>query len=246
MDDDAEDILALMDLMGLKDIHMVAQSIGGDVAFRVAASVQICSQNRHGGLVGSRRNSRRVRRSGPSAPGAARDFHVADVLTDTVNVMFGVTIQNDPARADIVALWTDRVDALPQNLRPAMLGVMTRKSALDLLPLIACPVLIFSGAEDHARPPEWGQEVADSLPNSELVVLDRVGHSPTLEVPEVVPRGSSTLFPILRNVPEPPTIGRESGAILWMSALMQLLPRRLARDAVLRSVLSSFALAHTV
>ena len=37
MDDDAEDILALIDLMGLKDINMLAQSMGGDVGVRVAA-----------------------------------------------------------------------------------------------------------------------------------------------------------------------------------------------------------------
>ena len=100
--------------------------------------------------------------------------------------MFGETIRNDPERADIVALWADRINALPRSLRPAMLGVMTRKSALDLLPQITCPVLIFSGTEDHARPPEWAKEVADALPDSELVVLERVGHSPTLEVPDIV------------------------------------------------------------
>jgi pimeloyl-ACP methyl ester carboxylesterase len=67
-----------------------------------------------------------------------------------------------------------------------MLGVMTREGAIDLLPSITCPVLIFSGVEDHARPPEWGKEVADALPDSELVVLEGVGHSPTLEVPNIV------------------------------------------------------------
>ena len=184
MDDDAEDILALIDLMGLKDIHMVAQSMGGDVGVRVAA--------RRPDLF------RRIAMAGSSARGETHDEYVewterasvhgfvADVLTDTVDVMFGVTIQNDPSRADIVALWTDRINALPRSLRPAMLGVMTRESALDLLPKIPCPVLIFSGTEDHARPPEWAQEVADALPDSELVVLEQVGHSPTLEVPDTV------------------------------------------------------------
>src|SRR5262245_25645595 len=182
MDDDAEDILALIDVLGLTDINMVAQSMGGDVGVRVAA--------RRPDLF------RKIAMAGSSARGetheeyvqwterAGVDGFVGDVLSETVDVMFGDTIQNDPTRADIVALWTDRINALPRRLRPAMLGVMTRKSALDLLPLIPCPALIFSGAEDHARPPEWGQEVVDGLPHGELVVLDRVGHSPTLEVPD--------------------------------------------------------------
>ena len=184
MDDDAEDILTLIDLMGLKNINMLVQSMGGDVGVRVAA--------RRPELF------RRIVMAGSSARGETHESYVAwterasvngfvgDVLDETLAVMFGETIRNDPERADIVALWADRINALPRSLRPAMLGVMTRPSALDLLPHIPCPVLIFSGVEDHARPPEWAKEVADALPDSELVVLDRVGHSPTLEVPDTV------------------------------------------------------------
>jgi 3-oxoadipate enol-lactonase len=184
MDDDAEDILALIDAMGLKDINMLCQSMGGDVGVRVAA--------RRPELF------RRIVMAGSSARAethasyvewterASSNGFVGEVLDETVAVMFGETIRNDPERADVVALWTDRINAVPRRLRPAMLGVMTRTSALDLLPQITCPVLVFSGVEDHARPPEWGKEVADGLPDGELVVLDRVGHSPTLEVPDVV------------------------------------------------------------
>lgn len=184
MDDDAEDILALIDVMGLTNINMLVQSMGGDVGVRVAA--------RRPDLF------RKIVMAGSSARGethasyvdwtnrAGVNGFVDDVLDETLGVMFGESIRKDPERAHIVALWTDRINALPRSLRPAMMGVMTRASALDLLPEIPCPVLIFSGAEDHARPPEWGKEVADALPDAELVVLDRVGHSPTLEVPEVV------------------------------------------------------------
>ena len=37
-----------------------------------------------------------------------------------------------------------------------------------------------------ARPPSWGKEVADGIPNSEILLLEKVGHSPTLEVPDLV------------------------------------------------------------
>ena len=163
---------------------MLVQSMGGDVGVALPLNAPELS--------------RKIVMAGSSARGETHESYVAwterasvngfvgDVLDETLAVMFGETIRNDPERAGIVALWTDRINALPRSLRPAMLGVMTRKSALDLLPQIPCPVLIFSGIEDHARPPEWAQEVADALPDSELVVLDRVGHSPTLEVPDTV------------------------------------------------------------
>ena len=154
MDDDAEDILTLIDLMGLKD--------------------STCSSNRWAETWGSScratpRLFRKIVMAGSSARGethesyvawtdrASTDGFVGDVLDETLAVMFGETIRNDPERADIVALWANRINALPRSLRPAMLGVMTRKSALDLLPNIPCPVLIFSGIEDHAPPLEWAK-----------------------------------------------------------------------------------------
>ena len=63
MDDDAEDILALIDLMGLKDIHMVAQSMGGDVGVRVAARrPYLFRRIAMAGSICPRRNARGVRR----------------------------------------------------------------------------------------------------------------------------------------------------------------------------------------
>ncbi|MCI0661464.1 MAG: alpha/beta fold hydrolase [Acidobacteria bacterium] len=40
------------------------------------------------------------------------------------------------------------------------------------------PVLIFSGALDHATPPVWAAEVAKHLPNSVHIVMDGIAHSP--------------------------------------------------------------------
>jgi 3-oxoadipate enol-lactonase len=57
---------------------------------------------------------------------------------------------------------------------------------VELLGDIAAPALVISGDECWVRPPEWATELANGLPNSELVMLPRVGHSPLLEVPEVV------------------------------------------------------------
>jgi 3-oxoadipate enol-lactonase len=48
------------------------------------------------------------------------------------------------------------------------------------------PVLVVSGTEDIARPPEWADEVVAGLPQASLLRLDGVGHSPVLEAPDVV------------------------------------------------------------
>jgi 3-oxoadipate enol-lactonase len=65
-------------------------------------------------------------------------------------------------------------------------GVIRRASAVDLLPSIDAPALVVSGTEDIARPPAWADEVVAGLPHAELWRLEGVGHSPTLEVPDLV------------------------------------------------------------
>jgi pimeloyl-ACP methyl ester carboxylesterase len=67
-----------------------------------------------------------------------------------------------------------------------MAGVIERSSVVAQLAYISVPCLVISGEECIARPPEWAKELADGLPNSELWMMSGVGHSPLLEVPEVV------------------------------------------------------------
>jgi pimeloyl-ACP methyl ester carboxylesterase len=86
----------------------------------------------------------------------------------------------------MLALWRDRITAVPRRLHPAMAGVIERESALELLPQLQLPALIISGDEDLPRPPAWADELADRLSNAELVRLNGVGHSPTLEAPDIV------------------------------------------------------------
>ncbi|WP_395400423.1 alpha/beta fold hydrolase [Arthrobacter sp. UC242_113] len=184
MDENAEDILALIDTMGLTDIHLVVQSMGGDVGVRVAARRPELFRKMV--MAGSSARGETHKEYVDWTERASVHGFVGEVLEETMGIMFGATCLADPDRTAMVSLWRDRINAVPRRLRPAMMGVMTRESALDLLPKIDFPVLIFSGTEDNARPPAWAQEVADGLPHSELVIFDRVGHSPTLEIPEIV------------------------------------------------------------
>ena len=189
MDELADDMFELIDQLGLTDVNLIAQSMGGDVAVRLAA--------RRPELFRSLVMAGSSARSEPD--GQREDFldwvgkageqgFIKDSLEDTMNIMFGPTSRNtaDPKRKESVDLWRDRINATPRHLYPAMLGVILREDALHLLPEITCPALVFSGDEDTARPPAWAQEVASGIPSAKLVPLTKVGHSPTLEVPELV------------------------------------------------------------
>lgn len=52
------------------------------------------------------------------------------------------------------------------------------------LPRVDCPVLVTVGRTDWITPVPYSEEIAGLLPDSELVVFERSGHSPPLEEPE--------------------------------------------------------------
>lgn len=188
MEDCAEDIEALIDALGLRGVHVVAQSMGGDVALRLAAKRpdQVASLT----LLGS---SARGEPADQLAwieqwlDGAAKERGFKGENLDTLmSVMFGETTMQTESRRATLDHWRSRMAACSLSLWPAMLGVAYRKGVVDLLPGIAAPTLIISGTEDMPRPPAWADEVAAGLPDARLVRLDKVGHSPTLEAPERV------------------------------------------------------------
>ncbi|WP_165966543.1 alpha/beta hydrolase [Actinomadura sp. 7K507] len=190
MDQCTDDMLALIDRLGLASVSIVGQSMGGDVAVRMAA--------RRPGLVG------KLVLMGSSA-GAETDenrdlfgafvdrFEREGFTPEDVEfvkgILFAATVLNDPERSDIHKTWTERLGELSPRLAHAARGVVQRESALDLLPLITARTLIISGTQDQARPPAWSDEMFEAIPDAELWRIKTAGHSPCLEAPDtVIPR----------------------------------------------------------
>ncbi len=65
-------------------------------------------------------------------------------------------------------------------------AIIGRPDNRPLLPTITCPSLVIVGREDALTPPKVAQEIADGIPNSELVIIERCGHLSTLEKPDEV------------------------------------------------------------
>ena len=111
---------------------------------------------------------------------------MGDALQTLREIMFGASTRKDPAKQAMLKHWSDKMEASPHSLWPAIRGVTERESAVELLPRITTPTLVISGTEDLPRPPAWSDEVVAHIPNSRLFRLERVGHSPVLEAPEQV------------------------------------------------------------
>lgn len=183
----AEDMLALIEAMGLRSVHLVAASMGGDVAVRMVARRP--DLFRALAVTGSS-----VRAEPQEQLERFREFlkategpgFVGEHLDLLVGVMFGATTRSNPAAETMVAHWRMKMGLLPPSRWPAMRGVVERTSAEQLLAGITTPTLVISGADDIARPPEWGREVAEGIKGARFSVLDGVGHSPILEAPAAV------------------------------------------------------------
>ncbi len=187
MDQCADDMQALIDAMDIKSINVMAQSMGGDVAFRLIARRQELFRSLV--VAGSSACGEPPEQGALFAQwviDAGKQGFTGEILEMTMRVMFGETTRQNPAKKQLVAYWRDRIAALPKSLRPAMKGVMHRESSVELLPSIKIPVLIINGEEDMPRPPAWSDQMKAELPNAKLIRLKKIGHSPTLEAPELV------------------------------------------------------------
>jgi 3-oxoadipate enol-lactonase len=187
MDQAADDMAALIETLELRDVNILMQSMGGDVGFRLIHRMP--ERFRAAAVMGSsacNEPPEQLERFRKWVDDACTGGFQGETLEMTTQIMFGETTRADPAKQDVVNLWRERMSRLPLSLRPAMSGVIERGNALPLLPELTLPALVFSGVEDVPRPPAWAKEMADALPNSKLVTLHGIGHSPILEAPETV------------------------------------------------------------
>ncbi len=65
-------------------------------------------------------------------------------------------------------------------------AIFKRKSVLDQLPNIKCPVLVVAGKDDLSRPPSESEEMVAKLENAKLELVPNAGHLTNLEQPEQV------------------------------------------------------------
>jgi pimeloyl-ACP methyl ester carboxylesterase len=105
---------------------------------------------------------------------------------DLVDAAFPVTVcreneADESLRANFRAMAADvGVDAFERQQHAAI----TRPDARPHLAGISCPTLVLHGAGDRLIDPENGRELAAGIPDATFELLDRCGHSPTVEQPE--------------------------------------------------------------
>ena len=181
IDDLTDDVVVLLDRLGVDRAHVAGVSIGGMTALRLAARepervatlAVLCSSAHPGNPQGWRDRAATVRAQGT---GSIADAVIARWLTPAFAA----------AHPDLVdhlrTVFADHPDEGYARSCAVLAGLDLRPD----LPRITAPTLVVSGAEDLALPPEHQQVIADGIPGARLVTLSPAAHLANLEQAERV------------------------------------------------------------
>ncbi|MGB3481787.1 MAG: 3-oxoadipate enol-lactonase [Mycobacterium sp.] len=181
IDDLADDLIALLDRLGVQRAHLVGLSLGGMTVMRVAS-----------------RNPERVARLALLCTSA--QLPPAQAWTDRAAL---VREHGSPAvAAAVVQRWftPSHLDAHPEKggAYAAMIGATPAEgyagcceaiATLDLreeLSTIAAPTLAIAGADDPATPPAKLEEIVARIPNATLLRVANAAHLANVEQSDII------------------------------------------------------------
>jgi len=184
----ADDVLALLDRLGLDRVALGGLSMGGYVAMellrrapeRVAALLLAdtkaqadTAEQREGRL----RTAETVEREGTA--------QLADTM---LPALLGRTaLEARPEVVDRVRRWVGA--ATPATVAWASRAMAARPDAFEVLRATDVPALVIVGDQDVLSPVALAREMADALPQGRLLVVPEAGHLSAVEDPEAFGAG---------------------------------------------------------
>lgn len=182
-----QDAAALLRFLDVAPCHFVGLSMGGFVGMRLAAQ--------HPELL---KTLTLLGTSAEPEPASnipkyrmlnlvARWLGLGMVVGQVMPIMFGKSFLSDPKRTAQRALWKKRIASADRTgTTRAVGGVIARQGCVDLLASIGLPVGIGVGLEDVATVPEKSERIQQEIPGSVLTLIERSGHSASIEEPTQV------------------------------------------------------------
>jgi YbgC/YbaW family acyl-CoA thioester hydrolase len=196
----ADDLLALLNTLGVNQVVLCGLSMGGYVAFEILRR----APERIRGLIlvdtRAEADSLEGRRVRETALALAREGGAEAIAAAMLPTMLGrASIEAQPALRERVKRMMATTPVA--GIIGAIGALRDRPDSLALLPtLAAIPALVIVGAEDVVTPPERAQAMADALPDARLVILPGAGHLTPVEQPE---RVTTLIADFLAQLPAP-------------------------------------------
>lgn len=177
----AADLETTLSALGVERAHFVGSSMGGYVAMEFL-----------------RRNADRVAsltlscctcevEQRPERFAALSQFVASGPHPDTgariAGIMFGTSTLDNPS--DIVSDWIERFAKTPPSMSVVIDAMFAHPAYDDVLAGYDGPSLLIAGAEDRAKSPADMARIASHLWQPRSVTIERSGHTPAVEAPEL-------------------------------------------------------------
>jgi 3-oxoadipate enol-lactonase len=182
MDNYADDIVALMDHLGIDKAVVGGMSMGGYVLLnllerypdRIAAPIFIVTK------AGGDDDAGKARRTALAE--ACRAQGILPVADAFRNLLFApATLTDNPELVDEVFGWV--IATAPQGAAGGLIAMRDRKDYIAILGSIGQPALVIGADQDQAAPVENSRIIAEGLPDAELCILHGGGHMVNMEQP---------------------------------------------------------------
>lgn len=178
----ADDIVALMDYLGIDKAVVGGMSMGGYVLLnllerypeRVAAPIFIATK------AGGDDDAGKAKRTALAE--ACHDQGITPVVEAFRKVLFApATLTDNPDLVGEVLAWMNATD--PRGAGNALIAMRERKDYAALLGLVNQPTLVIGGDQDQAIPLDNSRAIAEGVPGSQLCIISGAGHILNLEQP---------------------------------------------------------------
>ena len=172
----AEDVIALLDRLGIARAHVAGVSLGGMIAMRLGIDapervdrlVLCCTSARLGPPSAWEDRIRLVRAQGTEA------------LADTV-VARWFTPAWAAANPERVRRLREMIASTPDEGYAGCCAAIQHMDLHDELPRISAPTLVIAGADDPATPPDHGARIAAAIPGARMAVVPHSAHLANIE-----------------------------------------------------------------
>lgn len=183
----AEDLLALLDHLGVSSAHVAGTSYGAFAGLHLAA----LAPDRVASLVAmtvADRVSAEMWAEAERMAVACREALAGgsrEKVYDLVSA-FAFSEEWAEAHAEVIAARRAAVSFLPDSWFSGLASLLSALEGLDarpVLPRVTCPVLVLLAEGDRAMPRPFGESLVAALPRGELAVVPGCGHGLVVEKP---------------------------------------------------------------